>query len=218
MINVKDLANYITDNSYSGLTIDMVVPLVNEYIRYNYVNIAIHTINTIWVHDGKIDYIIMSIHNTKDDSKYIVACDINDAYKSKINNIQVHQIDSDLISGFHFMENDYLITPNAIYHERKVINIEPDIYTKLLAIDDENTFGYYDDLAKFCSENFDLSYSIPLFEKSILFSDKNAYLVVFNPDASTEIHDKTKYIHIFKNKYQATEYMNYLIGRDNNAI
>lgn len=218
MINVKDLENYITNNNYGGLTIDMVVPLVNEYIGYNYVNMAISTINTIWVHNGKIDYIIMSIHDTKDDSKYIVACDINDAYKSKINNIQVHKIDLNSIYGFHFLESDYLITPNVIYHERKIVNIEPSIYTKLLSIDNEIACfcDYYDDLAKFCSENFDLSYSIPLFEESILLGGKNAYLVVFRDEGITEVHEKTKYIYTFKNK--STSYMNYLIGRDNNAI
>lgn len=219
MINVKDLSDYITNNSYSG--IDAVVPLVNEYIEYNYVNMATHTINTVWVHDGKIDYIIMSIHDTKDDSKYIVACDINDAYKGKINNIQVHKIDLEqkgAIPGFHFMEEDYLITPTAIYHERKVINIEPSVYTKLLALNDGKTCFCDHYFSKFCSENFDLSYSIPLFERSLLFGNKNVYLVVFHGDGTTEIYNKTKYLYNPKNKLLASNIHEFLIRGDNNAI
>lgn len=202
MINVKDLENYIENHSHLGLSIGMIIPLVNEYIGYNHVNMAIHTINTVWVHDGKIDYIIMSIHDTKDDSKYIVACDINDAYKNKINNIQVYQ-DSEqknIIPGFHFMETDYLVTPTAIYHERKVINIEPSVYTKLLALNDGKTCFCDHYFSKFCLENFNLSYSIPLFERSLLFGNKNVYLVVFHGDDTTEIYDKTKYLYNPVNK------------------
>lgn len=194
MINIEILQDWINKNIFSSeipVKIDNLNVALIDYIATKCSNATIEVSGFIWVSCNNIRFLIATILDQINDDKYIISCDLNEVYYNNIKELKIEKMDN--IPGSIIIKTDYLVTNNCIYNIREPINIDTNVYERLLDIAKNNPkyLEPYYDIAKYCHDNFDMQFRMTIYKKAKIMHQNRVILYDSDKDS---IYDITEYV------------------------